>query len=407
MIAALRGMKDIIEDAPKFLLILAACERAAKRAGFAFIETPHLEETALFRRSVGESSDIVGKEMYEFTDKSGDSVCLRPEGTAGAARAFVEKKFDRAGEKRKFYYDGAMFRHERPQKGRLRSFHQFGVESFGEKSVYEDANLILLAARIFDDLGIKHELKINSLGCEKCMADYREKLVKFLGGASGEICDDCLRRKDVNPIRALDCKNESCQKIYENAPLITDNLCEECDLDFAKLREILIANNMKFIIDKKLVRGLDYYNKTAFEFVSSEIGSQSAIAGGGRYDKLIETLGGKATFAVGFAIGIERIYDLVKTPEVDRDGIYIGALDSLAVSDIFAIANKLLDRQKVMIEYEPKKLATHLKNADKLNAKICAIIGEEERVKNEIWIKDLAEKTEYKKSVKEWLENVN
>ncbi|GHS89167.1 histidine--tRNA ligase [Campylobacterota bacterium] len=403
MIAALRGMKDIIDESPKFLHILKAAIVSAERFGFSYIQTPHLEETALFKRSVGEGSDIVGKEMYQFMDKGGNDVCLRPEGTAGVVRAFIEKKLDRAGGINRFYYHGSMFRYERPQKGRLRSFHQFGVESFGHNCVYEDVNIILLAARIFEILEIKSTLKINSLGCEKCMPNYREKLVTFLANCGGKICEDCLRRKDTNPIRALDCKNEDCQKIYENAPLITDNLCSECKEDFEKLQDILKLSKVDFTIDKKLVRGLDYYNKTAFEFVSGEIGAQAAIAGGGRYDRLVETLGGKKTAAIGFAIGIERIYDLVKVGENDRAGIYIGALDAAAIDDIFIAANELRKINKVLIEYEPKKLVNHLKTADKLNARYCAVIGKDEMANQEIWIKNLIDKSEKKVKLSEWI----
>ncbi|MDR2152448.1 MAG: histidine--tRNA ligase [Helicobacteraceae bacterium] len=403
MITALRGMVDIIDDAPKYEYILNTAIDCAKRYGFNLIETPILEETSLFRRSVGESSDIVGKEMYEFADKSGKSVCLRPEGTAGVVRAFIEKKLDRANGVYRFFYRGAMFRYERPQKGRLRQFHQFGVESFGEKSVYEDAAIILLARDIFDALGVKYTLEINSLGCVNCMPQYKEKLSAFLNANSEGLCEDCKRRADVNPIRALDCKNEACKNIYENAPLMTDFLCDECKQDFNDLQAILARNNVAFSLNKKLVRGLDYYNKTAFEFISAEIGSQNAIAGGGRYDKLVEHLGGKPTFAVGFALGVQRIYDLVNAPQNQREGVYIGAIDNEAIGDIFSYASSLRQRVKTFVEYEPKKLAAHLKNADRMNAKICAVIGENERANGAIWIKDMLEGKESKPKLDEWL----
>ena len=268
MIKALRGMNDVMsEPAALFRHVLKTCEKIAQNYGYKFIETPKLEQTALFRRSVGESSDIVGKEMYEFSDKSGESVCLRPEGTAGVVRAFIEKKLDRSGGVHKFYYHGSMFRYERPQKGRLREFHQFGVECFGEASVYEDASVILMLSDILRELQITATLKINSLGDEKCMPAYKAKLVKFLHAHEGELCDDCRRRIQTNPVRVLDCKNESCQKILAAAPLITQNLNETCEREFAKLQEILGANGVKFEVDAKLVRGLDYYCKTAFEFV--------------------------------------------------------------------------------------------------------------------------------------------
>jgi histidyl-tRNA synthetase len=406
MITALRGMKDIIDDAPKFEHILKTAIACAKRHGFSFIETPALEETALFKRSVGESTDIIGKETYQFIDKGGNDICLRPEGTAGVVRAFIEKKFDKALGTRRFFYHGATFRYERPQKGRLRQFHQVGVESFGEKSVFEDTAIVLLARDIFDALDVKYKLEINSLGCPNCLPSYREKLVKFLNDRENELCEDCKRRKDTNPIRALDCKNEACQTVYQNAPMIADFLCGECKNDFDGLRALLTQNGVEFSHNKKLVRGLDYYNKTAFEFVSVEIGAQNAIAGGGRYDKLVETLGGKPTFAVGFALGIERIYDLVKTPQSDREGVYIGAIDPNALNDIFTYAATLRKRLKTFVEYEPKKLANHLKNADRLNVKICAAIGEEERANGTIWIKNLQSGEESKPNLNEWLKTV-
>ncbi|MDR2034734.1 MAG: histidine--tRNA ligase [Helicobacteraceae bacterium] len=411
MITALRGMKDIIDDAPKYQRILNTAIDCAKRYGFSLIETPILEETALFKRSVGESSDIIGKESYQFIDKGGLDVSLRPEGTAGVVRAFIEKKLDRSNATHRFFYHGAMFRYERPQKGRHRTFHQFGVESFGEKSVYEDAAIIALARDIFDSLDIAYNLEINSLGCPNCMPSYKNKLVRFLENHSTDLCDDCKRRKDTNPIRALDCKNEACQKIYQNAPLIADYFCGECKSDFETLQTILAHNGIKFAHNKKLVRGLDYYNKTAFEFVSKDIGTQSAIAGGGRYDKLVEQLGGKPTFAVGFALGVERIYDLVDSPKEGREkegreGVYIGAIDPSAIDDVFQYATRLRKKIKTFVEYEPKKLAAHLKNADRLNAKICAVIGEDERKSGAIWIKNLESGAESKPQLNEWLKAI-
>ncbi|MBR2157506.1 MAG: histidine--tRNA ligase, partial [Campylobacter sp.] len=330
MIKALRGMNDLFDEKAKlYTKIVQICEQVAKNYGYEFIETPKLEETALFKRSVGESSDIVGKEMYEFSDKGGTSVCLRPEGTAGVVRAFIENKFDRAGGVRKYYYFGSMFRYERPQKGRLREFHQFGVECFGQGSVYEDASVILMLNEILKRLEIRTTLKINSLGDSECMPKYKEKLVRFLDANKANLCEDCLRRISTNPIRVLDCKNENCQKILQNAPLITENLNEICQKDFEKLQIILRENGVKFEVDAKLVRGLDYYCKSAFEFISDEIGSQSAVGGGGRYDRLVEFLGGRPTFGVGFAIGIERLMEILSLKEAkkERNGVYICAMD--------------------------------------------------------------------------------
>lgn len=242
-------------------------------------------------------------------------------------------------EQNEFFYHGPMFRYERPQKGRLRQFHQFGAETFGEASVKEDATIILMLKAIFDALGIGYTLEINSLGCPECMPKYRTTLVKFLDTLEG-LCEDCERRKLTNPIRVLDCKNEHCKMLLQKAPLIVEHLCPTCKDDFATLKAILDHFGMAYEVNPKLVRGLDYYSKTAFEFVSSEIGAQSAIAGGGRYDRLVEFLDGKPTPGVGFAMGIERLMDLVKMPEVKRDGYYIGALCDEALDVVFTLVNQ-------------------------------------------------------------------
>ena len=389
MIKALRGMKDMIDNGDLYRDIIKICEETAQNFGYKFVEIPKLEETSLFIRSVGESSDIVNKEMYEFKDKSDNSICLRPEGTAGVVRAFIEHKFDKAGGVRKYLYHGSMFRYERPQKGRFREFHQFGIECFGENSVYEDASVIIIGSLILKNLGIKTTLKINSLGDKNCMPLYKEKLVKFLN--SQTLCDDCQRRIKTNPIRVLDCKNEACQKALQNAPLITENLNDECKNDFEKLKEILTKNNIEFEVDPKLVRGLDYYTKTAFEFVSDELGSQSAVLGGGRYDNLVEYLGGKPTFGVGFALGIERVMEIlsIRNKEEKRDGIYLCALDDKFIDEIYSLGLNLRKKYKVEVSYEAKNPAKHLKSADNLNKLIFLCIGENEFKNNEIWYKNL------------------
>jgi histidyl-tRNA synthetase len=285
-----------------------------------------------------------------------------------------------------------MFRYERPQKGRLRSFHQFGAEVFGISSVYEDANIINMIRKILEFFGIDFVLKINSLGCNSCMPKYKNRLVDELNSKKENLCNDCHRRIDTNPLRVLDCKVETCQNELKDTTKITDNLCENCQKDFEKLKYLLENLSIKFEVDKNLVRGLDYYNKTAFEFVSNNVGSQNAIAGGGRYDKLTEYLGGKPTFAVGFAIGVERLLPLVNIPSKDRDGYYIGALNEQHLDKIFLIASKMSGKR--VIEYNPKKLANHLKNADKLNCRYCLIIGDDEIRDNVVWLKDLLTKEE-------------
>jgi len=395
MIQSLRGMNDILsENYERFDYFISTASSIAKRYGFHYIETPLLEETALFKRSVGESSDIVGKEMYQFTDKGGNDVCLRPEGTAGVVRAFVQNKLDKKGGIHRFYYHGSMFRYERPQKGRLRQFHQFGVESFGVDSVYEDALMIMMVADILKTLGIGYSLKLNSLGDQNCMPAYREKLIAFIDTYGDSICEDCQRRKSTNPIRVLDCKNQACQNLYTQAPKLLSHLCEGCQSDFETLKSILDQHEINYELDTNLVRGLDYYSKTAFEFVSDAIGSQSAIAGGGRYDRLIEFLDGKPTPAVGFALGIERLMELIVMPEPVRDGYYLGAMDEESLPLILKSAESIRTTQKAVVEYEFKSLKNHLKGADRINARYCAVIGENELRNNTIWIKDLLEQKE-------------
>jgi histidyl-tRNA synthetase len=395
MIQPLRGMKDLaFEDAQRFNFIIDTASKIAQNYGYSYIETPILEETALFKRSVGESSDIVGKEMYQFEDKGGNDVCMRPEGTAGVVRAFVSNKLDRQQTKHKFFYYGPMFRYERPQKGRLREFHQFGCESFGEASVYEDFTIISMMSQIFDALGIGYELKINSLGCKECMPKYRENLVSFLNGVKDSLCSDCQRRISTNPIRVLDCKNETCQKLLQNSPKLIDNLCDECDSDFAKLTKLLDSSSIGYSVDTNLVRGLDYYTKSAFEFVSNQIGAQSAIAGGGRYDRLVEFLDGKPTAAVGFAIGIERIMELVELPKAKKDGYYLGAMVPEAIDSLLLLANKIRKKYKVTLDYNSKGFKSHMKGVDKSNAKYAILIGENELQNNTIWLKDIESKEE-------------
>jgi len=395
MIKSLRGMNDMLnEDYDRFVYFIQIASDIAKNYGFHFVQTPLLEETALFKRGVGESSDIVGKEMYQFIDKGGNDVCLRPEGTAGVVRAFIQKKLDKAGGVHRFFYHGSMFRYERPQKGRLREFHQFGVESFGIESVYEDASMIMMVSDILERCKIGYKLQINSLGCKECMPKYRDDLVDFIQQHQDDICEDCQRRKDTNPIRVLDCKNQNCQNLYKDAPKLINNLCEKCHNDFEKLKTILNENNIAYEVDTHLVRGLDYYSKTAFEFVSDEIGSQSAIAGGGRYDRLVEFLDGRPTPAVGFAMGIERLMELIEMPQNTRDGYYMGAMDDEALNTIIKLTHKKRKDAKVTLEYKTKNLKNHLKGADKVNARYCCIIGSNELQNSTIWVKDLEQKSE-------------
>ncbi|MEA3554837.1 MAG: histidine--tRNA ligase [Campylobacterota bacterium] len=400
-IQSLRGMKDIIDnDSELFNYFIENCSAIAKKYGYGYIETPILEETALFKRSVGESSDIVSKEMYQFIDKGEHDVCLRPEGTAGVVRWFVQNKKDRAGGLNRVYYHGSMFRYERPQKGRLRSFHQFGCESFGEASVYEDATIILMISEMLNFFGIGFNLQLNSLGCKECMPTYKDGLVDHLKEL--DLCEDCDRRILTNPIRVLDCKNKSCKETLIEAPSITENLCSSCHSDFEKLKDILENNGIEYEVDSNLVRGLDYYTKTAFEFVSDNIGAQSAIAGGGRYDRLVEFLGGKPTPAVGFAIGIERLLELIVKPESTEEVLYIGAMSADAVDMVFSAVYDKRETTKVITDYKVRSFSKHLNNAQKQGATKIALIGDDELTNGTIWTKDFTTKDEKSISLEEF-----
>jgi histidyl-tRNA synthetase len=400
-IQSLRGMKDIIDnDSELFTYFIENCTKIAKKYGYGYIETPILEETALFKRSVGESSDIVSKEMYQFIDKGSHDVCLRPEGTAGVVRWFVQNKKDKAGGQNRVFYHGPMFRYERPQKGRLREFHQFGCESFGEASIYEDATMILMIKEMLDFFKIGYKLQLNSLGDENCMPQYKEALVEHLHTLT--LCEDCDRRTESNPIRVLDCKNTSCQTELQNAPKITESLCASCDSDFEKLKEILNTNGVSYEIDSNLVRGLDYYTKTAFEFVSDNIGAQSAIAGGGRYDRLVEFLGGKPTPAVGFAIGIERLLELIVKNEIKEEILFIGAMSENAIDTVFSTINTKRKTTKVLTDYKVRGFSKHLNNAQKQGATIVALIGEDEMTNGTIWVKNLETQEENKISLEDF-----
>lgn len=404
MINSLRGMRDFLgDDGALYERVVGVCARVAANFGFSFIETPKLEETALFRRSVGESSDIVGKEMYEFCDKGGESICLRPEGTAGVVRAFLQAKLDKAGGIKRWFYHGSMFRYERPQRGRQREFHQFGIECFGISDAREDAAIIILAKRILDELGIKATLKLNSLGNKESMSEFKTKLASYAKNCASELCEDCARRINTNILRVLDCKNEHCQSLLKNAPSVLEALDSECRKDFELVQNLLKNAGVEYELDDRLVRGLDYYSKTAFEFVSDEIGAKAAVIGGGRYDGLISELGGKATPAVGWAMGIERIMEILgaKQSQNERDGIYLCALEPALIDEIFALGTELRKTHKVEISYEAKAPSKHLNAADKKGAKVFLCLGGDEKAKGEIWYKNLDDKSEKRIKISE------
>lgn len=365
------------------------------------IRTPVFESTDLYLRGVGDETDIVNKEMYTFLDKGGRSMSLRPELTAGVVRAYIENGFSSLPSPIKFWYNANMYRYEKMQKGRYREFAQYGVEIFGSKSVLADIEAIMISYNLLSKLGLKNDitLDINSIGCSKCRKEYIIKLKDYVRPHLDNMCDTCKTRYEKNPLRMLDCKEEKCQQILKDAPMITDNLCEECSSDFSKLQELLNAIGIDYRVDKKIVRGLDYYNKTVFEYTSKDLGI--AVGGGGRYDGLVEILGGNSTPAVGFALGMDRLIlllkekkNIIKKDDVD---IYFALLDSSNLEDVLKLVYELRN-SSLKVEYDicDRSFKANLKYADKINTKYTCIIGEDEIKTNTCVIKNMKDSTQIK-----------
>ncbi|MBR5303581.1 MAG: histidine--tRNA ligase [Candidatus Gastranaerophilales bacterium] len=385
MIKAQRGTKDIFGDESlTWQWILKNAQDVFQNACFQEIKTPIFEATELFARGVGDSTDIVNKEMYTFSvggaDKDSASITLRPENTAGVVRAFIEHNIVRQSPPQKFWYFGPMFRYERPQAGRQRQFHQIGVEMFGIKEAAADAEVILAAVNFLKSIGLGDlEVELNSLGCTKCKNDYKESIKEILKPYLENMCDDCKMRYNKNPLRILDCKNEDCQKIFElpdvKKVIMADYICEDCSTHFNQLTKYLDNLNIKYSRNKLLVRGLDYYNRTVFEIKSSALGSQSAVCGGGRYDGLVEMLGGQPTPAVGFAMGVERLFTLVNKIQSKKIDYFVVSTDSL---EAMKLTQKLREKGKVVdFDMQGRKFAKQLEKASKI-AKCAIILGEDE-----------------------------
>ncbi len=360
------------------------------------IRTPMFEYTELFARGVGETTDIVQKEMFTFEDRGGRSLTLKPEGTAGAARAFVENSLYGNAQPTKVYYVTSCFRNERPQAGRYKEFHQFGVEVYGTYSAYADAELISLVYEILNRLGIKNiRLKLNSLGGNECRVKYNTVLKKYIGENINEMCADCRERFEKNPLRVLDCKNEHCQQVIGDAPEILDVLGDECKAHFEALKAGLTAMGIPFEVDPKIVRGLDYYTKTVFEFVSDDIGAQGTICGGGRYDNLVKECGGPDIGAVGFAMGIERIMMVLKnqgTAEVEekRPLIYIGSIGEKGAVKAQELGYALR-KNGIAVEYDVvgRSVKAQMKYADKIGARYNVVLGDDEIANDSVRLKNM------------------
>ncbi len=397
MINIPKGTKDVLPaEAYKWHFVENTARRIAALYGLKEIRTPTFEHTELFLRGVGDTTDIVNKEMYTFLDKGERSITLKPEGTAGVVRAFIENGLAGGALPLKMYYITPVFRYERPQAGRLREHHQFGVEIFGGKGAETDAEVILLARDYIRALGVEGvELHINSIGCKHCRPRYNEALKAYLRPHLAEMCPTCNARFEKNPLRILDCKEEACAKINANAPRAEEYLCDECREHFAKLKQILDSCGVRYTVDPKLVRGLDYYSKTVFEFSSTAIGSQGTVLGGGRYDTLIENLGGPSVPAVGFGSGIERMLLVLENtgkaiPAEPPLSVYVAGLDEAGRHAAFALADEL--RQAGIaadIDHAARSVKAQFKYAGKLGARYVVVIGQDELASGECTVKHM------------------
>lgn len=399
-----RGTKDILPDTVgDWNYVEGEIRELCRRFGYSEIRTPIFEHTELFQRGIGEGTDVVDKEMYTFTDRGERSITLRPENTASAVRAYLQNKLYAQSNLVKLFYIGSMFRYDRPQAGRMREFHQFGVEALGEANPAVDAEVILLAMNLLEGLGLKDlELSINSVGCPKCRSKYRTMLQDFFRDKLEDLCEDCRSRFERSPLRILDCKKDSDKPYMADAPKITDCLCEECAEHFAKLKELLTSAGISFTHDPRLVRGLDYYTKTAFEIKYPPLGAQSAVAGGGRYDCLIEEMGGNPTPAVGFATGLERLLLALESqnllPEKNRSvDAYVVALGETAQVEGFKLLNSLRQQGlSAAMDFAGRSMKAQMKQANKLGAKYSVILGEDEIAEGVVMLRSMEDSSQAK-----------
>lgn len=393
-----KGTKDILPaQVYKWHFLEKAFADICAKYGFKEVRTPVFEHTELFTRGVGDTTDIVEKQMYTFEDFAKRSLTLKPEGTASVVRAFVEHKQYAEVQPTKYYYDIPCFRYEKPQSGRLREFHQFGIEIFGTSNMMADAEVICLAKDYIQELGIENvELRINSIGCPSCRDNYRQILRDFLKPKYEELCDTCKSRYERNPMRILDCKSEICQSLVVGAPVMLDYLCEECETAFTDLKSNLDAMKVEYVVDPGIVRGLDYYTKTAFEFVSNKIGAQGTVCGGGRYDHLIEELGGPPIPGVGFGMGIERLLltleaNGIEIPEPPGVDVFIAIMGDRAKAFGLSLLRQLrLKGMKAEIDLLARNFKGQFKYADRLNSRYTLVIGDNELDEGKVSIKDMA-----------------
>ena len=401
MISIPKGTKDVLpQESYKWQYVEGVARKIAKDFNLKEIRTPVFEHTELFLRGVGDTTDIVNKEMYTFKDKGDRSITLKPEGTAGVARSYIENGLSNSPMPVKMFYIIPAFRYERPQAGRLREFHQFGIEVYGSPSPDTDAEVISAAALFLDRLGIKKvKLNINSIGCKTCRAQYNAALKEYLFPHLNEMCATCRERFDKNPLRILDCKEEGCKKVTAGAPRMLDYLCDDCASHFKNVQQYLTAGGIEYSIDPNIVRGLDYYTKTVFEFVSEDIGAQGTVCGGGRYDGLIEELGGNATPAVGFAVGLERLLLLMENtgayfPADEGPDVFFAGMDEASRAKAFSFACTVrANGGSAECDHMGRSLKAQFKYADKIGAKFVVVLGESEMASGVCSAKRMADGT--------------
>ena len=393
-ITAVKGFRDVLPDETRrWRLLDEAAARVFGRYGFEEIGLPIVERTELFARSIGDTTDIVEKEMYSFADRDGTSLTLRPEATAGVVRAYLESGLAQRDPTARLYYRGPMFRRERPQRGRYRQFHQIGVEAFGREDPLVDAELLVMLTRYLDDVGARDtRLELNSVGDAVCRPVYRERLRAFGTARLAELCPDCHRRLERNPLRILDCKVESCRRVVASAPVVLDSLCDGCRAHLDAVRALLEQESVPYTMNPRLVRGLDYYTRTAFEVVGATLGAQNAVGGGGRYDGLVAALGGPDVSGIGFALGVERLA-MVVPAEVGAEippAVAVLPLAPEAVGPAFGLATRLRDAGlSVALEPAGRSVKALLRAADRRRARVAFILGEDELRAGRATIRDL------------------
>ena len=398
-IKAIRGFNDILPDEIwKWQFVEKTAREIFEGFGFSEIRIPILERTELFSRGIGEATDIVEKEMYTFTDKSGNSLTLRPEATASMARAYLEHQIYSFDPVSKLYCMGPMFRYERPQKGRYRQFYQIDAEVFGVGNPMVDAEIIIMLIHFLKRVGLeKLELQINSLGCRACRPRYRDGLKNYLTNKSFQLCEDCQRRIQTNPLRIFDCKVETCKEAIGEAPKVTDFICQECQQHFDQVKEYLKMADLEFILNPRMVRGLDYYTRTAFEVVSYQLGSQNAVTGGGRYDNLFQEIGALDIPGIGFAIGVERLISLLPKEKefIQSPHLFVAVLGEEPHRAAYRLINQLhLEGIRAELDYEGKSLKSQMRRADKLKAQYVLILGEEELKQGRAVLRNMESKSQ-------------